>query len=122
LSGTRLNEITEEYFWQDIVSLQIEKQTLAPEYEDEPLYDQLAESMPDEKAGRFAAFRSQQAAVLPTGKRTTLRLKTNAGGGLEIVIADERYVDNAGDESLQARNEKAVARLRKLLRDRKARR
>ena len=122
LSGVPLNETIEEFFWQDIVSLQIEKQTLSPDHEDEPLYDQLAEAMPDEKVGRFGAFRSEEAAVLPTGKRTTLRLKTNAGGGLEIVIADERYVDNAGDESLQARNEKAVARLRKLLRDRKARR
>jgi len=122
LNGKRLNEITEEYFWQDIVSLQIEKQTLAPEHEDAPLYDQLAEAMPDDKSGRFAAFRSEEAAVLPTGKRTTLRLKTNAGGGLEIVIADERYVDNPDDDSLQARNAKAVARLRKLLRDRKVKR
>jgi len=122
LSGVPLNETIEEFFWQDIVSLQIEEQTLAPEHDDEPLYDQLAEAMPDDKTGRFAAFRSEQAAVLPTGKRTTLRLKTNAGGGLEIVIADERYVDNPDDDSLQARNNKAVARLRKLLRDRKARR
>jgi hypothetical protein len=37
-------------------------------------------------------------------------------------VEDERFADNPDEESLQVRNEKAIARLRKLLRDRKARR
>lgn len=121
-SGERLNETIDEYFWQDIATLQIEKQTLPADSGEAPLYDQWSEDMPEEMAERYAALHSEEPAVLPTGKRTILRLKTNAGGGLEITVADERFVDNPDADSLQARNAAAITRLRKLLRERKARR
>lgn len=122
ISGERLSETIEEYFWQDIVTLQIEKQSLAAADDEFALMQQWSKSLPGDKAEKYQPLFSDAAEVLPTGKRTLLRLKTNTGGGLEIVVADERFVDNAGDDSLQARNARAIARLRKLLRDRKARR
>ena len=122
LSGVPLNEPIEEFFWQDIVSLQIEKQTMPPAADEFELMQQWSMSLPDDKAEKYGPLFSEHAVVLPTGKRTTLRLKTNSGGGLEIVVEDERFADNPDEDSLQVRNEKAIARLRKLLRDRKARR
>lgn len=120
--GVPLNETIDEYFWQDIASLQIERQTLATEHDDRSLYAQWSEDMPEEQAERYAALKAEEIQVLPTGKRTILRLKTTNGGGLEIVIGDERFVDNGADDTLPMRNAAALARLRKLLRDRKARR
>jgi hypothetical protein len=120
LTGTVLNETLDEYFWQDIVSLQIERQTLPTEADDAALYDQWSEHMPDDAAERYEPLRADGPAALATGKRTILRLKTTSGGGLEIVLADERFA--AAKDSLQARNNAAIDRLRKLLRDRKARR
>ena len=60
--------------------------------------------------------------MLATGKCTILRLKTTSGGGLKIVLADERFIEHPKPESLQLRNGQSLTRLRKLLRDRKARR
>lgn len=122
LSGKALNETIEEYFWQDIANLQIERQSLAAADDEFAIFQQWSRDLPDDMAEKYGPLFSDRAQVLPTGKRTTLRLKTNAGGGLEIVVADERFVENPGDDSLQARNEKAIARLRKLLRDRKVKR
>jgi hypothetical protein len=122
LSGKALNETIEEYFWQDIVSLQIEKQEMPPAEDELALMQQWSKSLPGEFAEKYEALFSDGSAVLPTGKRTILRLKTNSGGGLEIVVEDERFADNPDEDSLQIRNEKAITRLRKLLRDRKVRR
>ncbi len=122
LSGVPLNETIEEFFWQDIVSLQIEKQSMPPAADEFELMQQWSMSLPGDMAEKYGPLFSEQTAVLPTGKRTTLRLKTNSGGSLEIVVEDERFADNPDEDSLQVRNAKAIARLRKLLRDRKARR
>jgi len=121
ISGRALNESIEEFFWQDIATLQIDKQTLAAGSDELALFAQWARDMPRAKAARFAALFAENGRELPTGKRTVLRLKTNTGGGLEIVVADERFADNPNDP-VQARNDEAIARLRQLLRDRKARR
>lgn len=122
LSGLPLNETIEEYFWQDIVTLQIEKQSLPADDDERALYRQWSAELPEKQAEKYQPLFSDNPAVLPTGKRTTLRLKTNSGGGLETVVADERFVENAHEDSLQIRNERAIARLRRLLRERKARR
>jgi hypothetical protein len=122
LSGKALNETIEEYFWQDIVSLQIEKQVMPPADDEFALMQQWSKSLPGAMAEKYEPLFSEEAAELPTGKRTILRLKTNTGSGLEIVVEDERFADNPDEDSLQIRNEKAIAKLRKLLRDRKARR
>jgi hypothetical protein len=122
LSGKVLNETLDEYFWQDIVSLQIERQTLPTEADDRQLYEQWSETMPNDQSERYEAVLAEQPAVLATGQTTILRLKTTSGGGLEIVLADERFVANPPPDCLQTRNDDAIARLRKLLRDRKARR
>jgi hypothetical protein len=122
LSGRALNETIEEYFWQDIATLQIEKQSLAAADDEFALFQQWSQGMPGDVAEKYDPLFSGKTQVLPTGRRTTLRLKTNSGGGLEIVVADERFVDNPGEDSLQARNDQAIARLRKLLRDRKVKR
>lgn len=121
ITGKVLNETLDEYFWQDIASLQIERQTLPTEADDRSLYQQWSQDMPDDKSERYEPVLAKEPAVLATGKCTILRLKTTSGGGLQIVLADERLADNPHDP-LQAKNEEAVARLRKLLRDRKARR
>ncbi len=122
LGGKALNETIEEYFWQDIVTLQIEKHSLPPAENEFALRQQWSKSLPGDKAEKYEPLFSAESEVLPTGKRTILRLKTNTGGGLEIVVEDDRFADNPAEDSLQIRNEKAIARLRKLLRDRKARR
>jgi uncharacterized membrane protein len=122
LSGKALNQTIEEYFWQDIVSLQIEKRVMPPAEDEFALMQQWSKSLPGALAEKYEPLFSDESEVLPTGKRTILRLKTNTGSGLEIVVEDERFADNPDEDSLQIRNEKAIARLRKLLRDRKARR
>jgi hypothetical protein len=122
LNGQVINETLDEYFWQDIAALQIERQSLPTETDDRQLYEQVAENMPNEDAERYAPLRADEPAELWIGKRTILRLKTNSGGGLEIVLADERLTGKPDADSLQIRNEKAIEKLRLLLRDRKARR
>lgn len=122
LSGHVINETLDEYFWQDIATLQIERQTLPTETDDRALYEQWSENMPGDEAERYAPLRADEPAELWIGKRTILRLKTNSGGGLEIVLADERLAGNPDEDSLQIRNTKAIEKLRLLLRERKARR
>jgi hypothetical protein len=122
LSGQVINETLDEYFWQDISTLQIERQSLPTETDDRQLYEQVAENMPADEAERYAPLSADEPAELWIGKRTILRLKTNSGGGLEIVLADERLTGKPDEDSLQIRNEKAIDKLRLLLRDRKARR
>jgi hypothetical protein len=122
LTGQVINETLDEYFWQDISTLQIERQTLPTETDDRQLYEQWSENMPEEDAERYAPLHSKEPAELWTGKRTILRLKTNSGGSLEIVLADERLTGDPAKDRLQLRNNEAINRLRKLLRDRKARR
>jgi len=124
LSGRTFNESVSEYFWQDIVSLQIDKQSVSWAEEDEALVRQWARSLPKERKRKYAALWSDNVSfAVPSERRTVLRLKTTTGNGLEIVMGDERFAeyDDAADKGgLEWRNAKAVARLRKLLRDRKA--
>jgi hypothetical protein len=122
LTGQVINETLDEYFWQDISTLQIERQTLPTETDDRQLYEQWAENLPDEEAERYAALSADKPAELWIGKRTILRLKTNSGGGLEIVLADERLTGDPEKDRIQIRNTEAINRLRRLLRERKARR
>lgn len=123
--GDVLNESVSEYFWQDIVSLQIDKQSVSWADEDEALVRQWARALPPERKEKYAALWAEGASLpAPSDRRTTLRLKTNTGTGLEIVIGDERFAEYEDDGGLAGsigwRNNEAIARLRKLLRDRKS--
>jgi hypothetical protein len=118
LSGQVLNENISEYFWQDIVSLQIDKQSLTCADDDRALVLQWASYLRPEHKKKYAALWSKDAA-LPSNMRTTVHLKTTTGTGLEIVVGDERYAERS-NETVTQHNDEAIARLRKLLRDRKA--
>jgi len=125
IRGEVLNESVSEYFWQDIVSLQIDKQSVSWADEDEALVRQWARNLPAARREKYAALWADEASLpAPSDRRTTLRLKTNTGTGLEIVIGDERFAEYEDDGGLTGsigwRNNEAITRLRKLLRDRKA--
>lgn len=124
IEGRPLNETIDEFFWQDIVALQIEKSSESLAMDKAALVAQMTRHMPEERQEHYAALSSEEPAVLPSGRRTTVRLKTSNGSAMEIVVADERYAPDPGaeDHPLAARNAEAILRLRKLLRERKAKR
>lgn len=125
LTGKVLNETVAEYFWQDIVALQIDKQFVSWAEEDPALVHQWAQDLPKEYREKYAALWSDEGSpVAPSDRRTTVRLRTNTGTGLEIVVGDERFADYADEDGtahgIAWRNNESIARLRILLRDRKA--
>lgn len=123
--GTAFNESVEEYFWKDLVSLQIEEETVSWAEMDPDLIRYWTGNLPKDHCMKYEALlaaKPKSIGPVPPDRRSILQLKANSGFGLKIILSDERFVEPASDPeqlegSWEAGNEDAITRLRNLLRE-----
>jgi hypothetical protein len=109
LTGNPLSEGTDEYFYQDVVSVSTQSESLT--------WD---ESMLN-RHGRKHLKRLIKHGKLQFKAAETFSLTTAGGTSLQVVLKDERLIKMAGGGTIPtAQAEKAIGAVRKMLREKKA--
>lgn len=115
-TGAVLSQSIEEVFWKDVISVQVDTEARPWNALEQDLLRQWSKHQKPELRNKIQTILHDPAKAATFVRRTTLRIRTTDGIGLELVTADEAFFSSGNVSPIPSANDRALNRFREVWR------